>query len=105
MNLSQRKTAVVTGSTRGIGFTIALRLARENYNVVLNYAHNDEQTQSALKHCQQEGTSPLLVKADISQKQEVDRLMRECLQTFRTIDVLINNAACVIDRPTRCATR
>ena len=99
MNLSQRKAAIVTGSTRGIGLAIAIRLMSENYNIVLNYAKDDEQAQIALKRCQQEGASPLLVKADISQKQEVDRLMSECVRAFQTIDVLINNAACVIDKP------
>ena len=99
MNFLKRKTAIVTGSTRGIGFAIALRLACEKYNVVINYARDDEQAQNALKRCQQEGHFPLLVKADISQKAEVYHLMSECIRAFQTIDVLVNNAACVIDRP------
>ena len=99
MGVSPRKTAIVTGSTRGIGFAIALRLLRESYNVVLNYARDDQQAQRALTRCQQEGLLPLLVKADISRKQEVDRLVEESMHAFHSIDVLVNNAACVIDRP------
>lgn len=99
MDLPQRKTALITGSTRGIGLAIALHLAREKYQVVLNYAHDEEQAQRSLQQCQQEGGTFLLVKADVSQKREVHRLMSECIQAFHTLDVLVNNAACVIDKP------
>lgn len=99
MELSPRKTAIVTGSTRGIGLAIALRLLRESYQVVINYAHDEEQAQHVLTRCQQEGFSPLLIKADISQKHEVDSLVGKSLHAFQRIDVLINNAACIIDRP------
>src|SRR5579885_3136334 len=104
MGASPQKTAIVTGSTRGIGLAIALRLLHESYNVVMNYARDDQQAQRALTRCHQEGTSPLLVKADISRKQEVDRLIQECMSTFHRIDVLVNNAACVIDRPLQALT-
>lgn len=97
MGVSSPKTAIVTGSTRGIGLAIALRLLRESYHVVINYAQDDQQAQEALTRCQQEGPS-VLVKADVSQKDEVDRLIKESLHAFQRIDVLINNAACVIDR-------
>lgn len=99
MEASHQKTAIVTGSTRGIGLAIALRLLHESYNVVINYARDDQQAQRALTHCQREGLSPLLLKANISQKHEVDYLMEESMRTFQRIDVLINNAACVVDRP------
>jgi NAD(P)-dependent dehydrogenase (short-subunit alcohol dehydrogenase family) len=99
MGASFHKTALITGSTRGIGLAIALRLLREAYNVVINYARDDQQAQRALIRCQQESPSVLLVQADVSRKQEVDRLVQESLRAFQRIDVLINNAACVIDRP------
>jgi 3-oxoacyl-[acyl-carrier protein] reductase len=99
MGASFHKTALITGSTRGIGLAIALRLLREAYNVVINYARDDQQAQRALIRCQQESPSVLLVQADVSRKQEVDRLVQESMRAFQRIDVLINNAACVIDRP------
>ncbi len=91
--------AVVTGSTRGIGRSIAVRLIEEGYKVVLNYAGDDEQAQETLRFCQQKTTDVLLVKADVSRKSDADRLMQTCVQAFGTLDVLINNAACVIDKP------
>ena len=94
----QRKTAVVTGSTKGIGQAIALRLAREQYNVVLNYASDDVAAQETFRRCQQETSHVLLVKADVSNKQAVEALMQTCVQTFHSLDVLVNNAARVIDK-------
>jgi len=93
------RTAVITGSTRGIGKAIALRLAQQNYNVVLNYASDDEQAQQTLQLCQQMTSHVLLVKADISHRAEVEMLMLKTVQTFQFLTVLINNAACVIDKP------
>ena len=99
MENGPKRTAIVTGSTRGIGRAIALRLAQEQYNVVLNYASDDLQAQETLQHCQKETSDVLLVKADVADKQAVKALMQESMQTFHSIDVLINNAARVMDRP------
>lgn len=93
------KTVVITGSTRGIGSGIALRLARDHHNIVLNYAEDDRQAQETLHLCEQVTSQVLLIKADVSKKVEVERLMRQCVQRFGAIDVLINNAARVIDKP------
>jgi 3-oxoacyl-[acyl-carrier protein] reductase len=93
------KTVVITGSTKGIGRSIALRLARDHHNIVLNYAADDRQAQETLHLCEQATSQVLLVKADISKKAEVEHLMQQCVQQFGALDVLINNAACVIDKP------
>jgi 3-oxoacyl-[acyl-carrier protein] reductase len=93
------KTVVVTGSTKGIGKAIALRFVKENYNVVLNYAADYTAAQMTLKLCQQETSHVRLIQADISNKKAVERLMQECVQAFGSVDVLVNNAAKVIDKP------
>jgi 3-oxoacyl-[acyl-carrier protein] reductase len=95
----KRKTVIITGSTRGIGRGIALRLARDQHNVVLNYALDEQQAQATLALCQQLNPNILLVKADISRQAEVEALMRRCVERFGSIDVLINNAARVADKP------
>jgi 3-oxoacyl-[acyl-carrier protein] reductase len=99
MEPTRRKTAVITGSTRGIGKAIAFKLAQNEYNVVLNYAANDVQAQETLQLCQQITPHVLLVKADVARKQDVEALMHACIQTFHSLDVLVNNAARVLDRP------
>jgi 3-oxoacyl-[acyl-carrier protein] reductase len=95
----KRKTVVITGSTRGIGRGIALRLARDQHSIVLNYASDERQAQETLHHCEQISSQVLLVKADVSKKSEVEHLMQRCVQRFGAVDVLINNAARVIDKP------
>lgn len=95
----QTKTAVITGSTKGIGKAIALRLAREHYNVVLNYMNDDIQAHETFKLFQHETPHVLLVKADVANKYAVESLMQQCFHTFHSIDVLINNAAQVVDKP------
>lgn len=99
MQNTKRRTAIVTGSTKGIGKAIALRLAQQHYNVVLNYAADDEHAQATLELCQQVTSQVLLVKADIAKKEAVESLMQQSVAAFHSIDVLVNNAARVIDKP------
>src|SRR2546425_13186983 len=101
MSLTKQQAVVITGSTSGIGKAIALLLAQEGYTIVLNYSSNDEQAQQTLQLCQQITSRVVLVKADVSKKQQVERLMQTCFDTFHSLDVLVNNAARVIDRPVR----
>lgn len=93
------KTVVITGSTSGIGRGIALHLARERFNIVLNYAHDEEKAHATLKLCQQETEQVILVKADVSKKSEAERLMHAAVEAFHTLDAVINNAAQVRDKP------
>ncbi len=93
------KTVVITGSTKGIGKAIALKLASQHYNIVLNYASNDGRAQETLQLCQQINPRVLLVKADISNKQAVEKLMQAAFEEFQSLDVLVNNAARVVDKP------
>src|SRR5579875_2176578 len=97
--LMKSKTVVVTGSTKGIGRGIALRLARDHHNIVLNYATDEKQAQETLHLCEQITSQVMLIKADVSKKVEVEHLMQESIRRFSSLDVLINNAACVIDKP------
>lgn len=94
----QRKTVVITGSTKGIGRGIALRLAQDHHNIVLNYATDESQAHETFHRCEQITSQVLLVKADVSKKAEVEYLMQQCVQRFGTLDVLVNNAACVLDK-------
>ncbi|HLG65909.1 MAG TPA: SDR family NAD(P)-dependent oxidoreductase [Ktedonosporobacter sp.] len=95
----KRKTIIITGSTKGIGKGIALRLARDYHNIVLNYATDEKQAQETLHLCEPITPQVMLVKADVSARTEVEHLMQECVHRFGSLDVLINNAACVIDKP------
>jgi 3-oxoacyl-[acyl-carrier protein] reductase len=95
----KHRTAVITGSTKGIGKAIALKLASLNYNVVLNYASDDARAQETLHLCQEINPQVVLVKADVSNKRAVERLMQAAFEKFHSLDILVNNAARVVDKP------
>jgi NAD(P)-dependent dehydrogenase (short-subunit alcohol dehydrogenase family) len=91
--------AIVTGSTSGIGLAIARRLLRGGYRVVLNYAHDDQRAAAAHAECAQLGPDVLLVKASVADSADVRHLFATTEHAFGRLDVLINNAALVVDRP------
>ena len=86
------KVAIVTGSSRGIGKGIAVRLARERMKVVINgrTAETVEITTAELRDL---GVDALAVPANVGQTEDINRLFSETLQTFGSIDLLVNNAA------------
>ena len=86
------QVAVVTGSSRGIGKGIAIRLAREGLKVVINSrtAEAVEMTTGELKEL---GAEAVGVRADVGRTEDVDRLFDETLRAFGRVDVLVNNAA------------
>jgi NAD(P)-dependent dehydrogenase (short-subunit alcohol dehydrogenase family) len=94
-----QQVALVTGSTSGIGLAIALRLARSGYKVTLNYANDDSRAAAALNLCREAGPGTQLVKADIGTADGAAMLARQAVEAFGRLDVLVNNAALVIDKP------
>jgi NAD(P)-dependent dehydrogenase (short-subunit alcohol dehydrogenase family) len=93
------RVAVVTGSSSGIGKAIALRLLTAGYGVVLNYSTDDERAATALAEAKDISPRVLLAKADVSNAQAAAGLIEHAVETFGRLDVLVNNAARVIDRP------
>ena len=86
------KVVLVTGGSRGIGAEIVKFLARDGYQVVLNYNHSEEAAKRIQKNLLEEEKSIEIFKADVSKRGEVKELIRYTLERFNTIDVLINNA-------------
>lgn len=86
------QVAIVTGSSRGIGLGIALRLAREGMRVVVN-SRSPEAVDEAAAALRSLGATVLAVPADVGLTSEVDRLFDTTLQAFGRVDLLINNAA------------
>lgn len=100
MSDQNRKTAVITGGTRGVGKGIADRFAQLGMNLVIGYATKDEEAQAAADDLQRQGADVLLVKADITNRTEVEALFRQALDRFGRIDVVMANAGFeVIDGP------
>ncbi|AIF70083.1 3-oxoacyl-ACP reductase [Palaeococcus pacificus DY20341] len=86
------KVALVTGASRGIGRAIAVALAQKGANVAINYAHDEEGAKMTGELCKAYGVEVLLVKADVSKREEVRGMVSNILEKFGRIDILVNNA-------------
>jgi len=87
-----KRTAIVTGSSRGIGAAIAERLARDGFNVVVNYAGSESEAQALVARLTSEQLSAIAVKADVSRADEVRAMFDRAQREFGGVDVLVNNA-------------
>jgi len=95
----QGKIALVTGASRGIGRAIAKLFAEEGAKVVINYSRSEKEAASLAEEIKQQGGEALLVKADVSQAQEVKEMIKKVADEFGRIDILVNNAGILIQSP------
>ncbi|MDP8887358.1 MAG: SDR family NAD(P)-dependent oxidoreductase, partial [Thermoproteota archaeon] len=95
----KQQVALVTGSNRGIGFEIARQLAMKKIQVVLT-SRNSANGEAALKKLTGDGGIKKVVsmQLDVSNQVSVDRLLTEVEKTFGRLDILVNNAAILIDK-------
>ncbi|MEI4788959.1 3-oxoacyl-[acyl-carrier-protein] reductase [Bacillus sp. FJAT-53060] len=91
------KTAIVTGASRGIGRSIAIDLAKNGANVVVNYSGNEVKANEVVDEIKALGQQAFAVKADVSNAEEVQALMKQTIDTFGSIDILVNNAGITKD--------
>jgi 3-oxoacyl-[acyl-carrier protein] reductase len=88
----KNRVAVVTGASKGIGAGIAERFGAEGAKVVVNYSSDRQGAEKVVAKVKQAGGEAIAVQADVSKKQDVDRLFAEAKKAFGTVDVLVNNA-------------
>ncbi|RZM82108.1 glucose 1-dehydrogenase [Leptolyngbya iicbica] len=94
----QGKTAIVTGASSGIGQAIAVRLAAEGCNVVINYRSDAEGAEATAQQAHEGATAAgypsqtLKVQADVSQVADIKQLFDTAIATFGRLDILVNNA-------------
>lgn len=91
------KVALVTGASRGIGRACALRLAKDGFTVVVNYAHSAKEAEAVLATIRENGGNGMIYQADVSRLDDVKRMMRDVAKAYGQIDVLVNNAGIVRD--------
>ncbi len=94
------KTAIVTGAGRDIGRACALRLAAEGANVALSYHSSSEGADSAVKEITANGGKAIAVKADLNNQADVDALVKQTVDEFGGVDILVNNTGGLVARKT-----
>jgi 3-oxoacyl-[acyl-carrier protein] reductase len=90
------KTAIVTGSAVGVGRATALELAKRGANVVVNYSRSEDEAKETARDVERLGAKALLVRADVSRDEDVRSMVRQTLDAFGGVQVLVNNAATTV---------
>ncbi len=91
-NLFQGKTAIVTGSSRGVGRATAVRLAEAGANVVVNYLKSETEANEVVEECRKSGVEAIAVQGDVSEWQPAQNIAKAAIEKFGKIDLLVLNA-------------
>ena len=103
MTISQNlsgKIALVTGGSRGIGKSIALELGRRGATVIINYLKNHEAAKTTVEELKLQGIKTTRIKAHVGEEAAIDSLVSKIEKQFGQLDILVNNAASGVMRPT-----
>ncbi|MGC8606278.1 MAG: SDR family NAD(P)-dependent oxidoreductase [Vulcanisaeta sp.] len=94
-----RRVAVVSGSGRGIGRAIAVRLAKDGFGVVVNYKRHDEEGEETMRLIESVGGEAIIVKSDAATADGAKAMIDEAIKQWGSVDVVVNNAGLGIMRP------
>ena len=95
--MEQRRTALDTGASRGIGRAIALRLAKDGCNVAVIYAGNEQAAKDTCAEIEALGVSSLCIRCDVSDSMQCAQAVAQTVEVFGGIDILVNNAGITRD--------
>ncbi len=96
MEIMKRKRALITGSSRGIGKAIALALAKEGYDCVINCREKEEEAAAVVSQIRDMGRLAFYIKADVRNYDDVSMMFSEIERQFGSIEVLVNNAGVAV---------
>jgi len=95
--MTEKKIALVTGASRGIGRACALELAKSGYTIIVNYAGNVDAANKTVEDIKELGSDAVAMKFDISSMDEVNKNVEKIITDYGRIDVLVNNAGITRD--------
>lgn len=95
--MTERKVALITGASRGIGKACAIELAKAGYDIAVNYAGNVEAANKTIEELKALGVDAQAFKFDVSNQEEAAKGIDEVIAKFTRIDVLVNNAGITRD--------
>ena len=93
------KTAIVTGSSRGIGKAAALKLAQMGASITLNASAGSDLIESVFEEFSRLGCNVIIARGDVGNGDDVKEIFRQTIDTFGRIDILVNNAGITRDKP------
>lgn len=93
------KVALVTGSSRGIGKATAIELAKNGYDIVVNYARSKKAAEETAAQIEALGRKALVVRANIGDMEKIKKMFEQIDETFGRLDVFVSNAASGVQRP------
>lgn len=88
----KNKVAIVTGSATGLGAAVALRLADQGCNVVINYTKSEAEAKETLAACEAKGVEAILGQGDVGEDADCRRIVQTAVDKWGRVDVLVNNA-------------
>lgn len=91
------KTAIVTGASRGIGKAIAIDLAKDGANVIVNYSGSEAKANEVVDEIKSLGGSAIVYRANVANIDEVQSMVKEAVSQFGSVDILVNNAGITRD--------
>jgi 3-oxoacyl-[acyl-carrier protein] reductase len=94
---NEKPVALVTGAATGIGRSAAITLAKNNYDVVINFSRSEDAAKATAGVCQSQGSRTLLYRCDVSDDDAVRAMLAATEKEFGRLDVLINNAGTTVD--------
>lgn len=97
MSETQKRVAVVTGGSRGIGRAVCVALAEQGCQVVVNCQHGIEAAEETAALCREKGVDAITVQADVSTQEGCDALFKAAAEAFGRVDILVNNAGVTRD--------
>lgn len=92
-----KKVVLITGASSGIGASTAIKFAKENFDVIINYNTNKKGAEKVLEITKSYGSKAMIIKADVSNENEIKEMIRKVIEYYGHIDVLVNNAGVAYD--------
>lgn len=94
-----KKTVLITGSSHGIGAATAIAFAKAGYNVGINYYKTPDGAEDVARECREAGAEAEIYQADVSKRDQCERMLHDFIERFGKIDVLVNNAGGALKMP------
>ncbi|AXP82517.1 3-oxoacyl-(acyl-carrier-protein) reductase FabG [Mariniflexile rhizosphaerae] len=88
----ETKTAIITGSSSGVGAASCIEFAKRGWNVVINYSQNESGAYELAEICKNLGVATLVCQANVANEEDCQRMVDETIKTLGSIDALVNNA-------------